>query len=343
MVIMSTIHKLINANSISLPLLDNSINLIVTSPPYPMIAMWDNLFCELDEGITRDLDKDGQSAYIKMHTILDKVWLECNRVLKDGGIICINIGDATRTIDNKFALYSNHSRIIRTFEDMGFTILPPIIWQKLSNAPNKFMGSGMLPTGAYVTQEHEYILIMRKGGLRQYTKGEEVLRRESAYFFEERNTWFADSWKIKGEGQKAGITAIRECKASYPFELPYRLINMFSLKGDTILDPFNGTGTTVLASMLSERNSIGIEIEPKFIDYVKRRSYDEFDLINKYVYDRYFAHIDYMANYEDKGIEAENHNFYVKTVQEKYIVLNEMEAIKWNGNDAQVTYREIIE
>lgn len=117
-----------------------------------------------------------------MHQELDKIWSECYRVLKEGGIACINIGDATRTINNNFCLYTNHARIINYCLKIGFTNLPNIIWRKQTNAPNKFMGSGMLPAGAYVTLEHEWILIFRKGGKRQFkTEKDKVERRSSSF------------------------------------------------------------------------------------------------------------------------------------------------------------------
>lgn len=102
-----------------------------------------------------------------------------------------------------FQLYSNHSRILHRFLDLGFAALPDILWHKQTNAPNKFMGSGMLPVGAYVTYEHEYILILRKGRRRDFTSEQEkTRRRESAFLGEERNLWFSDVWlDIKGAAQ----------------------------------------------------------------------------------------------------------------------------------------------
>lgn len=179
-----------NGNNIS-ELDDKSIDLVVTSPPYPMIEMWDEMFSQQDPAIKRCLDKgDGQGAFLKMHDLLNSVWRECDRVLKDNGFICINIGDATRTINGDFKLYSNHSKIIACFEELGYSVLPDIHWRKQSNAPNKFMGSGMYPAGAYVTYEHEYILVFRKGNKRNFEGEAKKARKESAYFWEERNIWF---------------------------------------------------------------------------------------------------------------------------------------------------------
>ena len=112
------------------------------------------------------------------------------------------------------------------------------MWRKATNAPNKFMGSGMLPCGAYVTLEHEWILIFRKGGKRVYKTAEaKESRRDSSFFWEERNVWFSDVWEIKGVKQNINKAPSRERNASYPLEIPYRLINMYSQKGDVVLDP----------------------------------------------------------------------------------------------------------
>ena len=151
---------------------DNTVDLVVTSPPYPMIEMWDEIMAKQNPDILDNLEKKPEVAFELMHQELDKVWKECFRVLKDGGFLCVNIGDATRTINGNFTLYNNHSRISKACVEMGFVGLPNIIWRKQTNAPNKFMGSGMLPCGAYVTLEHEWVLIFRKGGKREYKKAD---------------------------------------------------------------------------------------------------------------------------------------------------------------------------
>lgn len=131
---------------------DESTHLVVTSPPYPMIAMWDDLFISLDPEIGDRLEaSDGKEAFELMHRELDKVWVHVHRILDHGGIAGINIGDAVRKLDasdaGRFRLYSNHSRILKSFIDLGFDVLPSVLWRKQTNAPNKFMGSGMLPAG----------------------------------------------------------------------------------------------------------------------------------------------------------------------------------------------------
>nr|WP_302930518.1 site-specific DNA-methyltransferase [Alistipes onderdonkii] len=248
---------------------NDTIDLIVTSPPYPMIEMWDEIMGRQNPLITTALkNNDANTAFELMHQELDKIWSECYRVLKEGGIACINIGDATRTINNNFCLYTNHARIINYCLKIGFTNLPNIIWRKQTNAPNKFMGSGMLPAGAYVTLEHEWILIFRKGGKRQFkTEKDKVERRSSSFFWEERNIWFSDIWDLKGTKQRIDNLS-RDRSAAFPFALPYRLINMYSVKGDTVLDPFMGTGTTAIAAIVAGRNSIGYEIDSVFKDVI---------------------------------------------------------------------------
>lgn len=266
---MTTQHRLILGAAQKMDALANaSIDLVVTSPPYPMIEMWDSIMAQQSDGITAALsDMKGDEAFELMHLELDKVWREAGRVLKPGGFACINIGDATRTLGGRFALYPNHARIISAFLQLGLANLPNILWRKQTNAPNKFMGSGMLPAGAYVTLEHEWILIFRKGGKRVFKSAEEKQQRnESAFFWEERNTWFSDLWDLKGTKQNIKNSETRERSAAYPFEVPYRLINMYSLKGDTVLDPFLGTGTTTVAALTAERNSVGYEIDSAFSD-----------------------------------------------------------------------------
>lgn len=272
---------------------DGTIDLIVTSPPYPMIEMWDEVMNRSNPAIGGSLAQgNGSESFELMHQLLDKVWAQSCRVLRPGGFLCINIGDATRTINDQFALYSNHARIISACVKSGLSNLPNILWRKQTNAPNKFMGSGMLPAGAYVTLEHEWILVFRKGDKRIFkSESEKRLRRESGYFWEERNTWFSDLWDVKGTKQNMPRSGSRDRSAAYPFEIPYRLINMYSVKGDTILDPFVGTGTTTLAAMAAERNSIGIDIDGSFLPVIAGAITEAApQQLNRYIHSRIEAH-----------------------------------------------------
>jgi DNA modification methylase len=328
---MKTNHKVIIENSINMEAVSSeSVDLMVTSSPYPMIEMWDEMFAQQSSSVNKALGKrDGANAFELMHQVLDPVWKEVYRVLKVGGFACINIGDATRTINGNFVLYPNHMRILKSALDLGFSALPCILWRKQTNAPNKFMGSGMLPAGAYVTLEHEYILILRKGPKRVFKKEEDKrLRRKSAIFWEERNSWYSDVWfDVKGTPQALTHKDLRLRSAAYPFEVVYRLINMYSVKGDTVLDPFLGTGTTTAAAIASGRHSIGYEIDTameKVIDRIKEVIVDSSkQLIRK----RLTKHMEFVVNrLKTKGgfkYENKHYGFPVITAQEKELILND--------------------
>ena len=342
-----TSHKIHFQNSQDMSNLDDELaDLVVTSSPYPMIQIWDDIFTGMNPKIGEALkEEDGNLAFELMHQELDKIWNEVYRVLKTNGIACINIGDATRSIGGDFKLYASHSRIIHHFCKIGFQCLPLIIWTKLTNAPNKFMGSGMLPPGGYVTLEHEYILVFRKGGKRAFTTEEKKKERmNSSYFWEERNKWFSDIWDLKGVHQKLNGTNLRKRSAAFPFELAYRLISMYSLKGDTVLDPFLGTGTTMLAAMALERNSVNIEIEKNLKELIEQRVTEIKDHANEYNANRIQEHIDYMEFYEKKyntpPYKNEIYGFPVKTKQEVVFRLRELEEVK-SHNDSfyEVLYK----
>lgn len=341
-----TTHIISNNNSANLSFIpDASVSLIVTSPPYPMIEMWDTLFCEQNPSITKDLDSgDGFAAFNKMHEILNDVWSECDRVLENNGFICINIGDATRTINGNFQMYPNHAYIVNHFQTLGYSVLPDIHWRKPSNSPNKFMGSGMYPAGAYVTYEHEYILVFRKGGKRAFSGDSRKLRQKSAYFWEERNVWFSDLWEIKGTNQlitTSGIT--RDRNASYPFEIPFRLVNMYSAEGDTVLDPFVGLGTTNLACMVSNRNSIGVEIDAGIsalaIENIKKSPMQ----LNTIIDERLMKHRSFIAGLpsekQEKCYINVHHNFKVKTKQEMEIKIDHVASVSVDGNVVTCKYQ----
>jgi len=308
---------------------DSRIDLVVTSPPYPMIEMWDDLFRKLDPAVKTCMSRgDGPGMFDAMHRVLDPVWQECFRVLKPGGFACINIGDATRTIDSHFALYTNHARILSAARDIGFTSLPCIIWRKQTNAPNKFMGSGMLPAGAYVTLEHEYILILRKQGKREFKSAEDKQkRRESAIFWEERNQWFSDVWfDIKGTGQTLADAQDRKRSAAFPFELAYRLINMFSVKGDQVLDPFMGTGTTMAAAMAAGRSSAGVDTDTHLTHAIQRTARKVIPLAGRVAARRLERHQAFVEQrlVDGKPLKHTNepYGFPVVTSQEKWLHLH---------------------
>ena len=330
---MQTKQLLFNKSSVDLSFInDKSINLIVTSPPYPMIDMWNDSFSSQGIKIENDFDL----MYEEMHRHLNLVWKECDRVLNDNGFICINIGDAVKNCNGVFKLFPNHAKIIDFFCKNNYCMLPTIIWSKPANSPNKFMGSGMLPAGAYVTLEHEYILIFRKGSKREFkTKEDKLNRQKSAYFWEERNTRFSNIWDIKGSSQKI-TNEDRTRSGAYPFEIPYRLISMYSVKGDTILDPFSGTGTTLLAAAATQRNGIGIELSTQIHELALKNVQNSKDFINSHIDKRLQNHIEYISSLsEEKKKKCYNNEFLkslVKTNQEKFLEIFSLDKIKKNDD-----------
>ncbi len=346
---MKTTHKILFQNSRNLKNIPSeSVDLIVTSPPYPMIEMWDDAFGNQNPDIQNALMcGDGKRAFEMMHEILDSVWNEVFRVLKNGRFACINIGDATRKVNDNFCLYPNHARILNRLSDIGFSVLPDILWRKQANTPNKFMGSGMLPAGAYVTLKHEYILILRKGPKREFrTEMEKANRRESALFWEERNIWYSDVWTdIKGKEQKLSNNMSRLRSGAFPYELAYRLINMYSVKGDVILDPFLGTGTTVSAAMTSARNSVGVEIDSSFQENISTIAHQIVGLSNNYIYNRLLRHFEFVKNriHDSKPLKYKNkhYGFPVVTSQEQYILINTLKNVKsLEDNIFEVVYSQ---
>ena len=303
-----------------------SAALVVTSPPYPMIAMWDAAFSAMSPAAKAALQAgDGPRAFEHMHRQLDRIWKACFDALMPGGFACINIGDATRTLDGQFALYANHARISAALSRVGFTTLPDILWRKPTNAPNKFMGSGMLPAGAYVTYEHEYVLIARKGGRRVFSSRDRERRRQSAYFWEERNRWFSDLWQdLRGTGQ-ALSRADRSRSAAFPLELPYRLICMYSLYEDLVIDPFAGTGTTLLAAAIAGRSSAGIEHDESLQDHIHATLQSTVERGEARIQQRLTDHQKFVAARTASGKTIGHHNTAhdvpVITKQERELVL----------------------
>jgi modification methylase len=227
---------------------DDSVHLVVTSPPYPMIPQWDGLFRRL-----------GATGYPAMLRVLEDAWRAGYRVLVPGGILAINIGDALRTTDGSFRLWPNHAETLVAAERVGFRPLPYLLWKKPTNKPNAFLGSGFLPPNAYVTLDCEFILLFRKGGLRRLPAHDP--RREASRFSRaERDRWFSQIWTdVRGAPQRTAHGR----SAAFPLAIPERLVRMFSVTGDTVLDPFAGTGTTIEAALRWGRNAIGVEWDPE--------------------------------------------------------------------------------
>lgn len=260
-------YKLILGDSRNMQLENNSVHLVVTSPPYPEFEMWNELFASLN-----------CISFEDKHKYLDGIWKECHRVLIDGGLLCINIADASNAFNGIYKLYNNHGRIMQYCESIGFNCHPYIIWHKLCHDNRcAFVGSGMLPPNAYVAQECEFILIFRKGNIRKF-KAKDTNRVASKYEMMERNQWFSQIWDMPGEsqifdGKRLGV---------FPYVIPYRLIRMFSVLGDIVLDPFSGTATTVRAAVDCGRTGVGYEINPEVMQYAyKRMATKQLTFINK--------------------------------------------------------------
>ncbi len=241
---------------------DESVHLTVTSPPYPMVSIWDEFFTEASA-----------SSYDQMHGYLNEIWREVQRALVPGGIACVNIGDATRTSNGIFHLHPNHSRIIENFEKLGFVTLPYVLWKKPTNRPHykgkgAFLGSGFLPPNAYVTLDMEYILIFRKGPPRSFPP-KDPRRYESKFTKKERDEWFSQVWKVPGARQD--LAGLERRVAAFPEEIPRRLIRMFSIRGDRVLDPFLGSGTTLKVAMDLDRKFVGYEKLPQLTAIIKSR------------------------------------------------------------------------
>jgi DNA modification methylase len=183
------------------------------------------------------------------------------------------------------------------------------------------MGSGVLPPNAYVTLEHEYILIFRKDGPRKVSKEDMQKRKESSYFWEERNQWFSDVWSdLQGTLQDISSAQLRNRTAAFPFQLAYRLINMYSVQDDWILDPFLGTGTTALAAACSARNSVGYELDPNFGELIEERIMEVPQFSDKVISQRLSSHRDFL-----KKRSRENRSWEYYSTNYKFGVISRFE------------------
>jgi site-specific DNA-methyltransferase (cytosine-N4-specific) len=336
---METTHRVYVGDARDLPPADDSVDLVVTSPPYPMIEMWDDVFAGLDPDIGSALDaSDGERAHDRMHAVLADAWREVARVLRPGGIAVVNVGDATRSLD-RFRVYDNHARVTETFVDLGFDPLPGVLWRKPANSAAKFMGSGMVPPNAYVTLEHEHVLVFRNGDRREFEPGADR-RYESAYFWEERNTWFSDVWTdLNGARQALADPELRERSAAFPLELPYRLVNMYSVYGDTVLDPFWGTGTSSLAAAVAGRSSVGVETAPALAAAFGDRIREAPTLSSDIAADRLAAHRAFVAETDDDlDYEAEHYDTPVRTKQERRLRLYEVAGVEETADGWRATH-----
>lgn len=241
---------------------DRSVHLIVTSPPYWTLKEY--VHSERQMGDIRD--------YEDFLNELDKVWAECARVLVPGGRICCVVGDVCipRKSGGRHRVMPLHADIMTRTRKLDLDCLTPILWNKISNGATEAEGNGAgfygkpYQPGAIIKSDFEYILFLRKGG--SYRSPLPMQRALSVLSKREMQQWLRTSWSdIKGESTRNGHPA------PYPVEVAERLIRLFSFVGDTVLDPFAGTGTTAVAAMNSGRNSIVNELEPKYVELAKER------------------------------------------------------------------------
>jgi DNA modification methylase len=248
------------------------------------------------------------------------------------------VGDATRTVGGTFQQYPNHVEITRRLRGHGLSALPDIVWRKPTNSAAKFMGSGMLPPNAYPTLEHEHLLVFRNGDTRSFPPGDDA-RYGSAYFWEERNEWFSDLWEITGTRQSLP-GQVRARSGAFPLDLPLRLVLMFSVYGDTVLDPFWGTGTTSMAALAAGRRSVGVEREPDLVRAFEERVGEAPRISEALATERLDRHREFVAERqaagEEPGYEAEHYEFPVVTKQERSIqlrVVGSVERVEESGSE----------
>lgn len=240
---------------------DGSVHLVVTSPPYWTLKKYEDNKRQLGEIAD-------YTAFLKE---LDKVWRECARVLAPGGRICCVVGDVCiPRKQGRHHLMPLHADIMVRARSLGLDALTPIMWFKIANGVTEAKGNGAgfygkpYQPGAIIKNDAEYILFLRKGG--EYRSPTPTQKALSMLSKDEMKSWLRSAWfDIKGESTRRGHPA------PYPESLAVRLIKLFSFAGDTVLDPFAGTGTTSLAAVTAGRNSISNEIEPAYLKMAEQR------------------------------------------------------------------------
>ena len=265
---MKTNHKIIIGDSRNMAELQNKfVHLVITSPPYWQLK---------DYGTSDQIGfNDSYEDYINN---LNLVWKECSRVLNDGCRLCINIGDqfARSVYYGRYKIIPIRTEIIKFCETIGFDYMGAIIWQKATTMNTTggatIMGSFPYPRNGIIKLDYEFILIFKKSGEAPFVSRE--IKEKSKMSKEEWNQYFTGHWNFNGAKQDKHL-------AIYPEELPKRLIKMFSFVSDTVLDPFLGSGTTTLAAKNLDRNSVGYEINKKFLPIIKKKiGADKEDLFN---------------------------------------------------------------
>ena len=254
----TTKHRIIIGDSRHMgELKDKSVQLVITSPPYWQLK---------DYGINDQIGfNDSYENYINN---LNLVWNECYRVLDNGCRLCVNIGDqfARSVYYGRYKVIPIRTEIIKFCECIGFDYMGAIIWQKKTTTNTTggatIMGSFPTPRNGILSIDYEFILLFKKLGTPK--KPDREMKEASKMSKEEWKEYFSGHWNFGGAKQDGHI-------AMFPEELPKRLIKMFAFVGDTVLDPFLGSGTTALAAKNLVRNSVGYEINPEFVSFAKKK------------------------------------------------------------------------
>lgn len=262
---------------------DESVDLVVTSPPYWHIK---------DYGVKNQIGY-GQTLHEYLKDLF-RTWKECFRILKPGTRLCINIGDQflRSIIFGRYKIAPLHSEFITQCEKLGFDYMGSIIWQKKTTMHTtggaNVMGSYPYPGNGMVEIDYEFILIFKKPGKKTVTPEIKELSKLSK---EEWKEYFSGHWNFPGERQIGH-------EAMFPEELPKRLIKMYTFVGDTVLDPFVGSGTTIRAAINLDRNGIGYEINENFLDIIKEKVGTGIDIMRR-TRDIELDEIDYVPTIQD--------------------------------------------
>lgn len=268
-------HELYQGDARDLSMLgERSVELVVTSPPYFNIKDYENG--------TGGTDQLGDLAdYEEFNEQIDQVWKQCYEKLVPGGRMCVVVGDVlrSRSEHGRHRVLPLHATIQEHCTDIGFDNLAPVIWYKIGNASleaggnARFLGKPYEP-GAVIKNDIEYILLFRKpGGYRSPSVEKKILSTIEA---DRHQRMFRQLWdNIPGEKQ-------RDHPAPFPIELAERLIRMFSFVGDTVVDPFAGTGSTAVAASRCGRHSVSVELEENYVDIAEKRIKSERGTLTNY-------------------------------------------------------------
>ena len=327
-------HKIIIADSRSMfETADESVHLVITSPPYWQLKD----YASTDQIGFNDTYED----YINN---LNLVWKECHRVLHGGCRLCINIGDqfARAVYYGRYKVIPIRTEIIKFCETIGFDYMGAIIWQKVTTCNTTggatIMGSYPYPRNGIIKIDYEFILLFKKPGALP-TVGRSQ-REQSILSIEEWNEYFAGHWNFPGEKQDKHL-------AMFPEELPKRLIKMFSFVGETVLDPFLGSGTTSLAAKRLHRNSIGYEINDDFLPIIRKKigaeQEDIFDKTIIEIVERKSEGEDYGKQIRELPYMFEDKVKFDKKIDPRRLTFgSKIEADNDNGKEKYLRFKRVV-